>query len=171
MGIQTLVADESLIGEKILSTVCWDEHIGKQRPFNYTDLVAVIAFLKNGRARHTANNYTDAVSYALEELRIPESTREVIRALASKAFKLSKDSRITNPLADKHWAISIEEQTREIHLTHYGSMSSSDSVFWQNGFDVGAISIDGRPCRMSSIAGLHRQKCAMVVYEIMSGRR
>lgn len=171
MFTSNLSADEAILGEQILSKVCWEEYLNQGREFKYNDLVRVIAFLKKGGARHIATDYSTAVTFALKELRVNEKSWTVLRALVSTAFKLYKDSQVRCPFNDRHWTITIDRRTHEIHLHHHSTLSYSDANYWLTGFELGSVRVESSPCTSRHIQQLHHTKCGMVTYELMSGRR
>jgi hypothetical protein len=157
----------SVVDEYVLSEICWKEYDGERREFNYINLIRIITFIKSGRSRHVRRDYSEAVTYALEQLGIPKEEWTVIRAKASAYFKAMKHP---NELDDMYWDVTVSEKTREIFLYHLSSMSRSESLYNNHGFDLGSVVIEGRPCRHKRLVELHRRKCFEVTYRILTGR-
>jgi hypothetical protein len=159
--------DDHLIVEPILSEICWKEYDSNRRKFDYENLTRVIKFIKTGKARHIQGGYSESVTYALKELHVPEYQWTVIRAIASLYFKAVKSP---NELDDKYWEVEVLEKTREIFLYHPSTMSRSESLYHNRGFELGSVSVEGRPCRLKRVVELHRRKCSEVAYRTLSGR-
>ncbi len=163
--------NDSLVVEPILSAVCWKEFDHNRRYFNYDNLIETIRLLKSGGAYAQRQSYSESVDAALERLSVPKSEWTVIRALASEYFKKVKDAHVHHPLADKCWEVTVENKTREIFLYHPSSMTRSESFFTHRSFELGSVTVEGRPCRNKQWVKLHRQMGTKVTYEILSGRR
>ncbi|MEK7462266.1 MAG: hypothetical protein AAB618_01720 [Patescibacteria group bacterium] len=158
-----------LIVEPILSKICWKEYDHERRDFDYSNLSQTIIFLKSGGARAHRQDYSEAATFALKQLKVPESEWTVIRALASEYFKQVKEALVTKPLLDKHWLVSVEENTREVTLFHHPTQTKSESFFSSQGFQLGSVTVEGRPCRNQHHIEMHQNKGTEVVYSILSG--
>lgn len=169
MATQYRLDSDPIIVEPILSRVCWDEYDHERRLFSYDNLVALIKYLKSGNHSKSTIEYPELVTLGLDYLRIPPSERTVIRALTSKYFKLVKEALVSKPLDDKHWLVSVEEITREVILFHHVTMTKSESFFSGKGFQLGSVTVEGRPCRNQRHIEMHKNKGTEVVYCMLSG--
>lgn len=156
-----------IVDEKILSEICWEEYAKHGREFDYNHLLRVVTFIKSGQARSVRRSYSEAVTFALEALRIPKEQWTVIRAKVSAYFKALKDP---GPLDDRYWEVSVLSDSREIFLYHRASLSRSESLYHRRGFELGSVIVEGRPCRQKTLIDLHRSKCFETTYRILSGR-
>lgn len=170
MATHTNLDNDPLIVESILSKVCWNEYDRAGREFEYEHVKRVVRLLKSGTTASGNRDYPTMTTLALETLKIPKSEWTTIRALASAYFKEVKDATIRHPLAEKHWDVTVDGKAREICLYHPSTMTRSESFFSHKGFELGSVTVEGRPCRSKSHIELHRNKGMAVTYRILSGR-
>jgi hypothetical protein len=161
--------DDPFIVESILSRVCYKEFEanGKCREFDYDILVKLIQRIKSPGWRR-AEKYEDTVTQALVYVGAKRSEYTVLRHLASEYFKAVKKA---HPLDGHEWEITVDTNTREITLYHYPTMTRSESLYTLKHFDLGSVTVEGRPCRHRQQLKLHAQMGRRVVYEIASGRK
>ena len=171
MATQPTYDTVSDIVEPILSRVCWEEDSTTKRPFSYARLEALIRFIKSSRPTKSAIEYPELVTLCLTDIICaPKSEHTVLRALASKYFKRVKGVFTYKPLDDQYWLVVVEEKTREIHLSHYPTMTRSESNYHNHGFVVGSVTVRNQPCFIPGHVALHKQKCSEITYRILSGK-
>jgi hypothetical protein len=132
-------------------------------------------------------HFHEVKSAQLDAYLYPGEPRSPYTSFVVRYFKLLKESSskraapkvVAEPvrLADWYeyeksaeWSVWVCERTREIHLFHNSTMSRTESLYTQNGFDLGSVIVEGEPSRHKRLKEIHRKKCFEVTYRILSGK-